>query len=200
MLKKDIYERICKNVSRETFDKIVCYEKLLHKWNDKINLVSRKMGPEEILRNHIAQSIELSKLIQDDKNILDVGSGAGFPGMILAILGFTVCLSEINAKKAAFLTFVKSELGIDVAIKNCCVSKLQDNNFDCIISRSVTNVSNLLELTKHAATKDAVYMVYVPQNADFSEIKNNYAIYMLTIGNDCVNNRSIAMLKSINAH
>ncbi|MDZ5762322.1 Ribosomal RNA small subunit methyltransferase G [Candidatus Cyrtobacter comes] len=200
MLKKDIYERICKNVSRETFEKILCYEKLLNKWNGKINLISRKMSEEEILKNHIAQSIELSKLIPGNMNILDVGSGAGFPGMILAILGFTVCLSEINIKKASFLNFVKSELEVNVTVENCCVSKLRGKNFNCIVSRSVTNVKNLLELTKEAAANDVTYMVYAPKDTNFREIKNNYAIYMLTIGNDYVNNRSIAMLKSINAH
>ncbi len=199
MSEEDFYEKLKCDVSRETFFMIKRYEELISSWNTKINLVSRRLKIEDIRRDHIAQSIELAKILPKDHIFLDVGSGAGFPGMILSILGFNICLCEINAKRASFLKFANAELGCSAIIENCCVSKLAGYKFDYILSRSVTNIETLIKLTKNVAKIDTTYVVYVPNGINLDHFKNNYFTYVLTIGNDYVNNHNIAMLKSINA-
>ena len=90
------------------------YLKLLEKWNNKINLTGLRT-PREMLVELFAESFFAGKFLEEsDSPIVDVGSGAGFPGMVLKILNpyWRVYLLEPRKKRAAFLTFVKQELGI----------------------------------------------------------------------------------------
>lgn len=92
------------SVSRETFDRLALYVDLLERWNQRINLVGRDtMG--DVWRRHILDSAQLFPLIPPRARVLvDLGSGAGLPGLILAILGVPeVHLVESDQRKAAFL-------------------------------------------------------------------------------------------------
>jgi 16S rRNA (guanine527-N7)-methyltransferase len=91
-------------VSRETFDRLALYVDLLERWNRRINLVGRDtMG--DVWRRHVLDSAQLFPLIPKRARVLvDLGSGAGLPGLILAILGVPdVHLVESDQRKAAFL-------------------------------------------------------------------------------------------------
>ena len=92
------------NVSRETFEKLIAYAELLLKWQSKINLVG-KNTISDLWDRHMLDSIQLNKWIPNETNIItDFGSGAGFPGLVLAIVcGKTVHLIEASKKKSAFL-------------------------------------------------------------------------------------------------
>ena len=92
-------------------EKYALYEKILIKWNGKMNLVAKStLG--EIRKRHIDDSVQLAKFIQKNKTIIDLGSGAGFPAVVLAILGYNVIAIESIAKKCKFLEEVKSKLNI----------------------------------------------------------------------------------------
>lgn len=92
------------NVSRETEDKLKVYEALVLKWNEKINLVSRK-DTSSMWDRHIVDSVQLINYISDRSvKVIDVGSGAGFPAIPLLIQGIrNITLVEANHHKAAFL-------------------------------------------------------------------------------------------------
>jgi 16S rRNA (guanine527-N7)-methyltransferase len=94
------------NVSRETLDRLAAFITLLAKWQARTNLVAGStLG--EVWRRHVADSAQLVGLFPDARAWLDLGSGAGFPGLVIAILetecGGTVYLVESDSKKAAFL-------------------------------------------------------------------------------------------------
>ena len=107
---------IAGDVSRETFDSLVELDRLLHRWNVRINLVASSTISES-WRRHVLDSAQLWPLLDGVADIADLGSGGGFPGLVLGALlterpGGTIRLIESNRKKAAFLQTVTGELGI----------------------------------------------------------------------------------------
>lgn len=91
------------------FDK---YANLLRQWSQRMNLVAPStLG--DIETRHIADSAQLADILPKDVEIADLGSGAGFPGIVLAVLGWKVTCIESIGKKASFLQAVKEELQLD---------------------------------------------------------------------------------------
>jgi 16S rRNA (guanine527-N7)-methyltransferase len=93
-------------VSRETFEKLSAFEQLFLKWNRRINL-SAQSTETGIWERHILDSAQLARIAPLEKSWLDLGSGGGFPGLVMAFLlaarGGSIDLVESNRKKAAFL-------------------------------------------------------------------------------------------------
>uniref|UniRef100_UPI003F6A224A 16S rRNA (guanine(527)-N(7))-methyltransferase RsmG n=1 Tax=Candidatus Puniceispirillum sp. TaxID=2026719 RepID=UPI003F6A224A len=107
------------NVSRETLDKFAAYLALLEKWQKSLNLVAK--GTLDIAwQRHILDSGQLARYLPPGcKTILDVGSGAGFPGLILSIMqDATVHLVESDYKKTVFLQTVIRELELSAIVHN----------------------------------------------------------------------------------
>lgn len=112
------YEQFCSvagSVSRETFKSVVAFEAGFRKWAARINLVAPStLG--EIWQRHILDSAQLARLAPEASRWLDLGSGGGFPGAIIALIlkdrpGASIDLVESNGKKAAFLRASLAELG-----------------------------------------------------------------------------------------
>ena len=93
-------------------EKFIKYENLLKDWSTKINLVAPSTL-NNIKNRHILDSAQLSNFIPKDVNIIDLGSGAGFPGVVLAILGYKVTCIESIRKKTNFLDTLKTELDLN---------------------------------------------------------------------------------------
>ena len=88
------------------------YANMLRDWSGRMNLVAPSTL-NDIETRHIADSAQLADVLPSDVEIIDLGSGAGFPGVVLAILGWRVTCIESIGKKVAFLSAVKQELGLD---------------------------------------------------------------------------------------
>jgi len=88
------------------------YANLLREWSGRMNLVAPSTL-NDIETRHIADSAQLADVLPSDVNVIDLGSGAGFPGVVLAILGWHVTCVESIGKKVAFLNAVKQELDLD---------------------------------------------------------------------------------------
>ncbi len=109
-------------VSRETLDRLETYRRLLETWQAKTNLVAPNTLPQFWSR-HVADSLQVKALCADTRRFADLGSGGGFPGMVIAIanvglLGAEHHLVESLAKKCAFLRSVARETGASVTIHN----------------------------------------------------------------------------------
>ena len=99
-------------------EKFIKYENLLKQWSTKMNLVAPSTLID-IQNRHIKDSAQLAKFIPKDVKIIDLGSGAGFPGAVLAILGYDVTCIESIRKKTIFLSVLKDELELqNLAIIN----------------------------------------------------------------------------------
>lgn len=137
------------------------YIALLQQWG-KIHNLTASLKDEEII-NNIVDSVYPLKFIDSFKSLADVGTGAGYPGMLLAIARpeSKVVLVEPRAKRVAFLNFVKSVLKLEnVSIEQKRIEQLQDYRFDTITSRAVTNTTLLLELTSHLKDENTQYLFY----------------------------------------
>lgn len=139
-----------KNVSRETLTRLDEYAALLLKWNAKINLI----GPAteaHICKRHLEDSAQLVSLIpKTAETLVDLGSGAGLPGMVIAIHRpeLSVTLVERDQRKAAFLTEVKSRLSIEnVTIVNADITMLS-NSYDVVTARALASLAELLAFAK----------------------------------------------------
>jgi len=114
----------------------------LQKWNRVHNLISADSA-EEIVCRHFCDSLTLVKFFEDigfkPRSLADVGSGAGFPGIPLKIYygkELEVCLIESNAKKSAFLTYLKAKLGLDYRVYPTLVQKV-DIKCDAAVARAL---------------------------------------------------------------
>ncbi len=128
------------NVSRETFSS---YLELLEKWNSKINLVAKE---EDIWRRHILDSAQLFEFIDPEDRIIDVGSGGGFPGVILSLMGAkNVTLIESDIRKSAFLLQAAKLSPNKITVVNERVEKL-GLECDILTSRAFASIDNILNL------------------------------------------------------
>lgn len=135
-------------------------EKLLL-WNKTYNLTAIK-NPDEALVLHILDSLSVLPYIQslNPKNVLDVGTGPGFPGMPLAIIKsdtkFT--LLDKNIKKINFVQHMITLLRLDNAsVEHIAVEKLEKNNiFDCIVSRALSDLGTFVKNVQHLLSHDGV--------------------------------------------
>jgi len=135
------------DVSRETMDRLAGYVALVEKWQRRVNLVSSSTLPD-IWNRHIWDSAQLAPLIPaGTKRILDVGSGAGFPGLVLAALCDAEChLVESDQKKAIFLQTVVRECGIPATIHASRIESLAPLQADVVTARALAPMDRLLEL------------------------------------------------------
>lgn len=125
------------NVSRETLDRFAAYLSLLEKWQKSVNLVARTtLGIA--WQRHILDSGQLACYLPSGcKTIMDVGSGAGFPGLVLSIMqGATVHLVESDHKKTVFLQTVIRELGLSAIVHNERIESLAKVAPDVITARA----------------------------------------------------------------
>lgn len=140
-----------KNVSRETEQVLRDYVALIEKWNAKINLIG-KTTEAEIWERHIDDSLQLSSLIPSEaKTLCDMGSGAGLPGIVLAIAHpqLHVTLAEHDDRKAAFLREAIRVCGLaNVEVYNGDVANL-NKPFDVVTARAFAPLVKMLSYTMH---------------------------------------------------
>ncbi|KJV57105.1 16S rRNA (guanine(527)-N(7))-methyltransferase GidB [Orientia chuto str. Dubai] len=169
------------NVSRETFDKFQKYYSLLSKWNSKINLVSATTL-QNFWQRHILDSIQLLNYIHNKDIILvDLGSGAGFPGVVLSIAGIKkVVLIESDSRKAAFLLQAAQLSEQKIEIIN---DKIQNLKIKCdiVTVRALANIDTILSYTKKFIIKEK-YLILKgksPQNEITQSLLHNEFNYKL---------------------
>ena len=144
------------NVSRETVSRLECYAELLNAWHKKINLVGRGTI-EDLWRRHMLDSAQLVKLLPERTGtVTDLGSGAGFPGMVIAIVtGVKTHLIEANARKSAFLREAARITGAPVEIHNARIEDLDPWPTDVVTARALAPLDRLLGLAHPFLTESA---------------------------------------------
>lgn len=135
-------------VSRETLDRLKTYAAMLEDWNARHNLVS-KASLADLWRRHFWDSAQLAPLIPPvAQSFVDLGSGAGFPGLVLAELlrerKPRIVLYEATAKKCRFLEAVAERLGLAIDIRNSRIEDAQRERFDVVTARACAPLGTLL--------------------------------------------------------
>lgn len=139
-------EQVRNSVSREAFDKLDIFARLLRSWNSKINLVA-PTTIDELWTRHVLDSIQLHSLVDFSGKWLDLGSGAGFPGLVISCLESiqTVTLVESDFRKSLFLETVVRECSLNAVIINDRIEAIKPQTASVISSRALAPLVELLE-------------------------------------------------------
>ena len=164
------------DVTHEMLEKLDKYYKLLVEWNEKINL-TRIIQEDEVYLKHFYDSLTLNKAIdlKESLSLCDVGTGAGFPGIVLKIVfpNLSITLVDSLLKRINFLNLVIKELDLDDinAIHTRCedYARIHREEFDVVTSRAVANLTTLSELCI-PMVKEHGYFIPMKANA-MEEIK-----------------------------
>jgi len=135
------------NVSRETLGKLEAYISLLVTWKARINLVS-DASLADVWRRHVLDSAQLFPVIEPKTaRVYDIGSGAGFPGLVLAIMGLgDMHLIESDQRKAGFLREAARITSTEVQILTSRAETLAPHDADFVTARACASLSQLLDL------------------------------------------------------
>ncbi len=160
------------------YTKLLIYKNLLIKWNKVFNLISVK-GIDEIVTHHFLDCLAVVPFIEG-KNILDVGSGAGLPGIIIGLCypEKNITLVDSVGKKTAFLKQTCAELNlsnitvINKRVQDITTSKL----FDSIIARAFAEMQVLIDLTKHLIEDKGAWYGMKSKKLNEEEISTNFVV------------------------
>lgn len=150
------------NLEKKDLDLLINFMNYVLEENKKFNLTSIT-NENDFIEKHLIDSLFLNKFVNlENKKVLDFGTGAGFPGVPLAITNkktfFT--LVDSNAKKISFIeNFVKQEKIKNIILKNERIEK-ENQQFDFVLARAVSNLSVLLEISCHLVKKNGYLVFY----------------------------------------
>lgn len=146
-------------VSRETLARLELYVDLLRDWNTRHNLVSAR-SLEDVWRRHVWDSAQLAAFVPvGATTLVDLGSGAGFPGLVLAELlrdRVAVTLYEATRKKAEFLGQVAQRLDLSVDVRNARIESEPRKPFDVVTARALAPLDQLLGYAQHFVGKGTI--------------------------------------------
>lgn len=168
-------------VSRETMDRLAAYLALLEKWNRAINLVS-KATLADPWRRHLLDSAQLLPYLPEGSaTALDLGSGAGFPGLVLAILGgerLAMHLVESDVRKAAFLREAARVTGTAATVHNRRIEEIREFPVDVVTARALAPIAAILGLAApFMAEKTQLLLLKGAQtHKELTEAEKNWTI------------------------
>ena len=147
-------------ISEQTQQKLLDYLALMQKWNKVHNLTAVR-DADEMVTLHLLDSLAVLPFI-DAKSLLDVGSGAGLPGIPLALClpDLSVTVIDSNSKKVSFMRQAKAELGIaNLEVLGGRVEEIsKDRKFEIIISRAFSDLSLFISLTHHLLSEQGKWL------------------------------------------
>ena len=171
MKKNDFIKKL--NVSRETLNSFCEYESLLSKWNKKINLVS-KTTLVDIWDRHFLDSGQIINHVDaSGKTWVDVGAGAGFPGLVVALLlrdrkiDCDLTLVEKNTKKVFFLNEVIRNLNLKVKVVNNSIGYIEPLNADILTARAFSELKDLIQIAHQHRKKKGICLFLKGENYRF---------------------------------
>ena len=173
------------SVSRETLARLKLYAALLEDWNARHNLVSRE-SLNDLWRRHFLDSAQLVTWIPAGaQSLVDLGSGAGFPGLVLAELlrarpDFRLVLIESTGKKAKFLTHVAERLGLSVEVRNARIEDLPRESFNVITARACAPLAKLLPYAQRFWHRSSVGLFLKGQNVEV-ELTQAYKCWSMKV-------------------
>lgn len=165
-------------------EKFVRYAQMLRDWSSRMNLVAPSTL-NDIEKRHFADSAQLADVLPTNANVIDLGSGAGFPGVVLAILGWRVTCTESIGKKVAFLNAVRDELKLDNLtiyhgrIENY-IATLPHDNKTVFTARAFAPLIKILDYT--AKTHYPLYLLKgreIPAEIDVARRKYKFSYKLI---------------------
>ena len=155
-------------VSRETLARLGAYAELLTRWSARINLVGRDTLAD-LWRRHFLNSAQLHRFTPSSaRSLIDLGSGAGLPGLVLSVLGVPgVELVEADSRKGAFLREAARVTGAQVTIRPCRIQAVPPHPVEVVTARACAPLDRLLDLAAPFLAPDTLCLF--PKGERFNE-------------------------------
>ncbi len=153
-------------VSRETSDRLETFVALLRRWNPRINLIAKSTLPD-LWRRHLLDSAQLAPLLPARaQSLIDIGSGAGFPGLVLSIMGVVpdVHLVEADSRKAVFLHEAARVTGASATVHAHRLEQLRLGKFDVIAARAFAPLDVLLDAAARLTAVHTIFLLHKGKN------------------------------------
>jgi len=171
-------------ISESQVQQLLSYHSLILKWNKVYNL-SAIRDPLESIKKHFLDSLSILNFIKPGL-LLDVGSGAGLPGIVIAIMKPKTKVFVIDSigKKCRFMQTVKTELSLEnlIVINSRVESFESEESFSQITTRAFADVSKTIELTKHLISNKGRYLLMKGDNFNEENIENiNAQLHLLEV-------------------
>ena len=185
-MNKDIEFFIKKfNVSRETIEKLNIYNNFLLENNELLNLIG-KTTENHIFSRHFTDSAQIYDLIDDKSEIVDIGSGAGFPGVIIKILMDSkkvegnIVLIDKSPKKCKFLNNLSNKLGLKLKIQNVRLEDYKFSKISTIVSRAFKKVIETIDLLfkNNDKIKSIILMKGKTYQQELDDAKKKYTFHV----------------------
>lgn len=172
------------SLSDKQIQQLLCYLSLILKWNRIYNL-SAIRDPIESVKKHLLDSLSIIHFVQPGL-LLDVGSGAGLPGIVIAIMKpeTEVFVLDSVGKKCRFMQAVKSELALEnLSVVNSRVESFKSKkSFSQITSRAFAEASKTIQLTKHLLEANGRYLLMKGSNIHEEDVDNfNVKVHSMTV-------------------
>ena len=174
------------HVSRETISRLSVYADMLVDWNSRHNLVS-SASLADLWRRHFWDSAQLAAYVPASAgSLVDLGSGAGFPGLVLGEIfherpDFRVTLYEATAKKCRFLEAVAARLSLGIEVRQGRIEDSEPESFDVITARACAPLAKLLPYAQRFWGKNSVALLLKGQNVEVELTESNKSWRMGTI-------------------
>ena len=148
------------NDPKNVFKMLMEYKKILLNENHKMNLIG-KSTIDDFDQRHIIDCIQIIKHMPDrKKQVMDIGTGAGLPGVLLSILGYqNLHLVEKSPKKSAFLETCKAHLGLNYRIHTKPIAEISGVNIDYITARAFAPIEKIITATKKIIHTKTIYIL-----------------------------------------
>ena len=136
------------------------YKKILLKENETMNLIG-KSTIIDLDERHFLDCIQIVKYLPHyEKSLMDIGTGAGLPGIILSIIGFkNLHLVEKSTKKSLFLEKCKSRLGLNYQVHNKSITDISNLNVDFITARAFASIEKIILMTKNIINNQTKFIL-----------------------------------------
>ena len=146
---------------RSILTKLSEYKRILIKENETMNLIG-KSTITDLDERHLLDCIQIVKYLpQHEKSVMDIGTGAGLPGIILSIIGFkNLHLVEKSPKKSSFLENCKRRLGLNYVVHNKSISEISNLNVDYITARAFASIEKIITMTKKIINKQTKFVLH----------------------------------------
>ena len=141
-------------------NKLYEYKKILIKENESMNLIG-KSTIDDLDERHLLDCIQIYKYLpHHEKSLMDIGTGAGLPGIILSIIGFkNLHLVEKSPKKSLFLENCKLQLDLNYHVHNKSISDISDLSVDCVTARAFASIEKIINMTKNIINKKTKFIL-----------------------------------------
>ncbi|MDJ0614481.1 MAG: 16S rRNA (guanine(527)-N(7))-methyltransferase RsmG [Rhizobiaceae bacterium] len=175
-------------LSEEAFDRLNLYVARLEEWQKKTNLIAPSTL-DEIWQRHVADSLQCLAIKPDVRRWLDIGSGGGFPGLVIAAImadydDSTLVMVESNNKKTAFLRQVNRQMGATAKVVTSRIEDVEIDDFvpEIVTARALTALPGLLELSDKWLSQGAIGLFHKGREYE-SELQDCHGLWRFDLIN-----------------